>query len=118
MACRIAALLQAGGMVRAIAGMVAASPSGVQGVLARIGYAGHRWPQAPRPVALSAQAREAIGLLTHARAPRLSWREREALAGRARGESGDRIAATLGISPAGVRGRIASARRRIAGRTA
>ncbi len=116
LACRIAALRRAGARVRAIAGMVAASPSGVQGVLGRIGYAGRRWPQASRPVALSVQAREAIALLTHRRAPRLSWREREALAGRVRGESGERIAASLGISPAGDRALVASARRRIAGR--
>jgi FixJ family two-component response regulator len=90
-----------------------ASRSGVHGVLMRIGLAGYPLPRSRVVAALSRRAAEAVALLTHRHARRLTWRQRVVLQGRVRGLTTDAIAAELGIQPASVGGLVATARRRL-----
>lgn len=109
----IAALRRSGVTVRGIAASLGASRSGVHGLLARLGLAGVRPARPRQPVALSRTAAEAVALLVHPLARRLTWRQRAALQGRVRGMASVAIAADLGIRPESVCGLIATARRRM-----
>lgn len=112
-AADIAALRRSGVTVRGIAASLGASRSGVHGLLARLGLAGVRPPRSRQPVALSRPAAEAVALLVHPLARRLTWRQRAALQGRVRGMATIAIAADLGIRPASVGSLVATARRRL-----
>lgn len=114
LAAEMAALRHAGVTVRGIAASLDASPSGVHGLLARLGLAGTRPQLSGQRVALSRRAAEAVALLVHPRARRLTWRQRAVLQGRVRGMATEAIAADLGIRWDSVRALVAVARRRLA----
>lgn len=99
--------------VRAIALSLGASRSGVYGLLVRLGLAGTCPARCARPLVLDRRACEAVALLTHPHARRLTWRQRLALQGCVRGMTTTAIATNLGISATGVRSLIATARRRV-----
>lgn len=113
LAAEMAALRHAGVTVRGIAVCLGASPSGVHGLLARLGLAGTRPPLSGKRVVLSRRAAEAVALLVHLRARRLTWRQRAVLQGRVRGMATEAIARDLGIRQGGVRSLLATARRRL-----
>jgi DNA-binding NarL/FixJ family response regulator len=112
-AATIAVLRRSGVTIRAIAASVGMSRSGVQGVLARVGLAGVQPQRSRHPVVLSRRAADAVALLVHPLARRLTWRQRVVLQGRVRGLTTDTIAAELGIQPASVSSLVATARRRL-----
>lgn len=113
LASEMAALRRSGVTVRGIAASLDASPSGVHGLLARLGLSGTRRQLSWQPVGLSRPAAEAVALLVHPRARRLTWRQRAALQGRVRGMATGAIARDLGIRQGGVRSLLATARRRL-----
>lgn len=113
LAVEMVALRRAGATVRGIAACLGASPSGVHGLLARVGLAGARPPRSGKQVALARSAAEAVALLVHPRARRLTWRQRAALQGRVRGMPTEAMARDLGIRQGGVRSLLATARRRL-----
>ncbi len=110
MATTIAARRLAGWSIRAIAAQVDGSRSGVHGVLVRIGLAGCCLPRSSTPVWLSERAREAVGLLVHPHARRLTWRQRVVLQGYVRGMATRAIAAELGVTSNAVRAQVIAAK--------
>lgn len=113
-ATQIVTLRRTGVTIRAIAASVGASRSGIHGLLARLGLGGVRPARSRRPMVLSQRTRQAVALLTHPNARRLTWRQRVALQGWVRGMSAAAIATDLSIRSSSVCSLIATARQRIA----
>ena len=113
MATTIAAWRLAGWSIRSIAAQMGASRSGVHGILVRIGLAGYWSPGNHEAGRLSRRAAEAVSLLAHRHARRLTWRQRVVLQGLVGGLTTNAIAAELGIQPASVASLMVTARRRL-----
>ena len=112
-ATTIVTLRRSGVTIRAIAASVGASRSGIHGLLARLGLSGMRPTRSRRPLIVSKHVRQAVALLTHPNARRLTCRQRVALQGWVRGMSSAAIATDLGIWPNSVCSLVATARQRI-----